>query len=329
TALALARGGARVRLHDPGSSQANASGVAAGRLAPVSEALTDPAAAPHLDLLTAALRLWPDFAQAVGLSLHRAGAILLGDGERLSQLARAQAAFGLEPARLARADFPDFNGGYAPELAGGLKISGDWRVDAGGLGRLSAAVSALGVEHCVAAPDRADYDLLVLATGPSRDYAGLAPELAVLSPIKGHILSYPGLVYGGPVLRGPGAYAAPSERGLLVGATMEVGQRDPAVDPVVAEHLAAQASAIFPGLATQPWIAAAGVRAATPDGLPLVGPVTAPGVILACGARRNGWLLAPLVGQMAAAYALGGDPGPWARRLDARRFNSQPPEERG
>ncbi|MGH6958302.1 MAG: D-amino-acid oxidase, partial [Caulobacteraceae bacterium] len=37
------------------------------------------------------------------------------------------------------------------------------------------------------------------------------------------------------------------------------------------------------------------VRASTADGLPLVGESRASGVIVAAGARRNGWLLAPLV----------------------------------
>jgi len=120
--------------------------------------------------------------------------------------------------------------------------------------------------------------------------------------------------------RGPGAYAAPGRDGLLVGATMEVGEGQGGVDPLVAAGLAARAETIFPGLVGQAWSAAAGVRAATPDGSPLVGPSVSPRVILACGARRNGWLLAPLVGEVVAAHALARDPGPWAARLDPRRF---------
>ncbi|HYE45155.1 MAG TPA: FAD-dependent oxidoreductase, partial [Caulobacter sp.] len=68
-----------------------------------------------------------------------------------------------------------------------------------------------------------------------------------------------------------------------------------------------------------------GIRGATPDGLPLVGPSVRPGVWLAMGARRNGWLLAPLVAAMTRAYLAGEDPGPWAPHLDARRFTA--PEE--
>jgi glycine oxidase len=43
-------------------------------------------------------------------------------------------------------------------------------------------------------------------------------------------------------------------------------------------------------------------------------------VVLAVGARRNGWLLAPLVAQVVAACVTGRDAGPYAARLDPQRF---------
>jgi glycine oxidase len=43
--------------------------------------------------------------------------------------------------------------------------------------------------------------------------------------------------------------------------------------------------------------------------------------MLAVGARRNGWLLAPLVADLVAAYLKGDNPGPDAAPLDARRFS--------
>jgi glycine oxidase len=38
------------------------------------------------------------------------------------------------------------------------------------------------------------------------------------------------------------------------------------------------------------------------------------------GARRNGWLLAPLVAEMVTACVTGRDPGPYAARFDPARF---------
>jgi glycine oxidase len=64
------------------------------------------------------------------------------------------------------------------------------------------------------------------------------------------------------------------------------------------------------------------VRAATPDGLPMAGFSAADGAILAVGARRNGWLLAPLVAQVVAACVMGRDAGPYAARLDPARFRA-------
>jgi glycine oxidase len=316
SALALARAGAVVTLHDPDLGRTNASAVAAGMLAPVSEALTDPTAAPHIDLLLAAQDLWPGFAEAFGLRLDRAGAILLGDAARLVVLSATAKDLGLTlPLTDAK---PSPLGLGAP--AAGLQVAGDWRVEAADLARLAHAAQTLGVSLSKDPPRAGAHDLLVVATGASQDFLDVAPELARLTPIKGHILRYPALAYEGPVLRGPGAYAAPGRDGLLVGATMEVGEGQGGVDPLVAAGLAARAETIFPGLVGQAWSAAAGVRAATPDGSPLVGPSVSPRVILACGARRNGWLLAPLVGEVVAAHALARDPGPWAARLDPRRF---------
>jgi glycine oxidase len=42
--------------------------------------------------------------------------------------------------------------------------------------------------------------------------------------------------------------------------------------------------------------------------------------MLVVGARRNGWLFAPLVADMVAAYLNGDNPGPDAAVMDARRF---------
>jgi glycine oxidase len=317
SALALARAGAAVTLHDPNLGRPNASAVAAGMLAPVSEALTDPTAAPHLDLLLAAKDHWPGFAETYGLPLDRSGAILLGDTARLAALSAAAADLGLS---LSPVGIPPSALGRDAG-AGGLRVSDDWRVDAAGLTRLAQAAQTLGVSVSAAPPRLAAQDFLVVATGASDDFLEVAPELAQLTPIKGHILRYPALTYEGPVLRGAGAYAAPGRDGLRVGATMEVGEARTDVDPMVAEQLARRAEAIFPALAGQAFTAAAGVRAATPDGAPLVGPAARAGVILACGARRNGWLLAPLVGEIVAACALGRNPGSWAARLDPRRFS--------
>lgn len=301
TALELARQGATVTVYDPAPLGDNASGVAAGMLAPASEAALDPASADHFELLRHARDLWPSLAGSLGIGLDRSGAAYAG--EQVGAVAARMRAMGAKVSvhgdRL-----------LTPE---------DWRLSPdAALKALHAAAADEGVRLEAKEAWRPTAGPLVVATGAGG--AGLAPELALLTPIKGHILRLTGGPDIGPVLRGDGVYICPDERGAVVGATMEAGVADRAVDPARVAALRAAAEALLPELAGLDARAGTGVRAATPDGLPLVGPGAEPGVILAVGARRNGWLLAPLVARTVAAYLAGDDPGPFAARLDPRRF---------
>ena len=137
---------------------------------------------------------------------------------------------------------------------------------------------------------------------------------------EGQILRFPNCRVGGVSLRGEAAYAVPGADGLALGATMEPGRNDTRIDPVALRPLVEAAGRLFPDLVAATFVVSAGVRAATPDGLPMAGPSQAPGVILAVGARRNGWLLAPLVAETVTACVMGGESGPYAARLDPARF---------
>jgi glycine oxidase len=148
--------------------------------------------------------------------------------------------------------------------------------------------------------------------------------LDVLTPIKGHILRAAGAFAPAPVVRARGAYLCRSEGEAVLGATMEAGRDDSAVDEALVERLLAAAAPLTAGLGPVAWRAAAGVRAATPDGLPLAGAGARAGVILAVGARRNGWLLAPLIAGAVLDAALGRAPGAAAARFDPRRLASSP-----
>lgn len=323
-ALRLAQAGAKVRLFDPQPDGPKASSVAAGMLAPVFEALLDEAARPHFDVLTAARELWPAFAADFGLDLDRRGAMAVGDDERLASLEAGFRPLGVTPHRLTAPEAHALAPGLSTDFVGGLFTAEDWRIEAGpALAALRRAARGAGVEIVNGlARGGEGADLLVAATGASASLAPVAPELRRLSPIKGHILRFAGVAYAGTVVRGPLGYAAPAEGGLTVGATMEAGVDTDVIDPAQAAKLAAAGRSLFPALERAgPAEALSGVRAATADGLPLVGPSAARGVLLAAGARRNGWLLAPMVAQMVTAYAFGRDAGAWAQRMDPARFD--------
>ena len=300
-AVELAEAGAAVSVYDP-SPQTSASRVAAGMLAPVFEAVLDPVSANHFPLLMAARDLWPAFSERTGIVLDKSGSTYAG--ERALAVRKAIADLGLasEP---------------RPE---GLFVAEDWRLDADlALDRLHSTADDLGVRFERAALSEADEETIA-ATGWQP--VSWAPESAVISAIKGQIgkaIMAPLLdLESGPVERRDGGYIAPAAGGALLGATMEPGRTD--LEPDGA--LLAIVQRAFPELMNEGFLARpmVGIRGATPDGLPLVGPSVRPRVWLAMGARRNGWLLAPLVASMMRAYLAGEDTGPWTAMLDARRF---------
>ena len=303
-AVRLAGVGADVLILDPAPEDASASSVAAGMLAPVGERLFDPIAAPHHELMTHALDLWQSFAGEAGIVLAGGGVVVPhAMGPSLAVLG-----LGADPHPL------------------GLLVDVDPRVDdpAAALGALRAQALALGVrfESRVYAPGVDDRgDVVVLATGPGALSADGPPERIHLSPVKGQIAILPHGPAAGPVVRWAGGYLAPRPGGARVGATMEPGRDDAVVEPEAIARLVEAARLRIPSLDVSGAWGQAGVRVQAPDGLPLVGPSRTPGVLLAIGARRNGWLLAPLVASAIAAYCKGEDSGPFAAIMRADRFD--------
>ena len=308
-AYALAQRRWSVTLIDPGGLP-SASAVAAGMLAPAFESLLDDADAARIKLLTHARDLWPMLAASTGVVVHDEGASWIGDDapgvvDRL--VARGFSA------RLTR------QGAFTPD---------DWRLYPGralALLARSARQQAGAVER--ARPGRVKTgdgwltaDHVVLAHGVG---ALASPEAAAVTaavtPIRGQLLRMTG---PSPphVLRTAGAYLAPTLGGMLVGASMEPGVRSLAPDRGTTRRLLEAGERAWPTLRDASLAeAVVGVRGATPDGLPLAGPI-APGLSVALAPRRNGWLLGPLVGEIVAAYASGDDPGPFAAALDPLRF---------
>jgi glycine oxidase len=337
-AVVLAQAGARVTLIDSAAPGDNASGVAAGMLAPAFEALLDPPSRGHFALLREARALWPGFAERLGgadIGLRASGALWIDDAAGLEARERELAGLGARCERMSRARLMAMAPDLGADAGEGLFSPEDWLLDAEqALAALAHAAALAGVETLTqtvtAIEDRAALladgrrlvaDAIVLATGAEQ--TALAPELVGLTAIKGHILKYPsrGLTPDGPVVRRPGGYGVIGRRITRVGATMQTGEDDRAIEPAQVVRLHALAATLFPALATVASRPAVGVRATTADGLPMVGPSRRPGVFLAVGARRNGWLLAPMVAAMTAAMLAGEDPGGWAASFDPRRFD--------
>jgi glycine oxidase len=335
-AVKLARSGLSVTLVDPAVAGSNASGVAAGMLAPAFEAVLDPASAGRFALFKAGRDAWMDGPE-VDL-VARSGALWVpGPHGDVSEVMLARFAAVDAQARLLTAqEGQGLSPGLDAQGRACLFTAEDWRLDPSlALSRLHQQASQAGAAvitgavvgfepGCVSLADGQilKADRLVIAAGLARGLEVLAPELACLAPIKGQILFFDGSgPTTGPSVRTASGYVAPRAGGAAVGATMDFGREDLSIDPAAEARLRSVAEGLYPGLTRVAARARAGVRAATPDGLPLVGASASPGVYLACGARRNGWLLAPLVAGMIAAYVASESSGPWSAALDPRRFD--------
>jgi glycine oxidase len=152
---------------------------------------------------------------------------------------------------------------------------------------------------------------LVLAAGAWAGAIDGLPRHLPVRPLRGQICTLPGTPLRHVVL-GPGVYMV--GRGgdrTLVGSTMEDVGFDPATTETGIAGLRAAAVAACPAFAGAPTLAAwSGLRPASPDLLPILGPdPDHPDLLYACGHSRNGILLAPITAAVIAALAAGEHPG--------------------
>ncbi len=172
---------------------------------------------------------------------------------------------------------------------------------------------------------RADVVVLASALGTSALVRPFGLRLPLVGA-KGYSVTVP-LPAGLPAmplyLCEPKIGTSPYADSLRIAGFFELGSRDTDVSEVRIRQLLEE---------TQPYLAEqlvpdgalpagwAGFRPATPDSLPLLGPVPgAPGVIVATGHGMLGVTLAPATGVAVAALARGERP-PWLAPLDPARF---------
>jgi glycine oxidase len=340
----LAQRGAGVAVLDRSEPPAGATRVAAGMLAPIGElAFGEP---ELLRMTVAAAERYPDFvaeleaASGLVTGYARSGALHIAlDRDEAAELRRIhdlQRSLGLgaewlPPRRCRELEpglTPSFNGGvHAPEeaaidprrtvvaLLSALADEGaEVHVNVEVAEPLLAAGSIEGVRTRSGQELRAK--TVVLASGAWSGADRWLPAAArpPIRPVKGQILE----------LRAPGdeascerilaserVYLVPRPDGrLIVGATTEEQGFDATVTAGGVHELLREAYRLLPDVAEMELVEAmAGLRPGTPDNLPLIGPGTLDGLVLACGHYRNGILLAPITGD-AVAGLLAGEPLP-------------------
>jgi glycine oxidase len=347
----LARRGASVQLIDDRPAGMGATQASAGMLAPYTEAKDRNNA--FLDLAVRSLGLYDEFvarvvaATNIQVGYHRTGTLEVAtSSERMAalrQMAERLSARGvavrLIDAPSARAEEPQLN----HEAVGALVIDSHGFVMAGELTRaLVTAARRHGAEVIegsrVRRVSRRGNDLVVETTRGS--LSGNAVVLAAGSwsaqveiegavrppvrPVRGQLLH---LAWHGPALRrviwGEHCYLVPwSDGTLLVGATMEeVGFDERTTVAGVRELLDAACELVPQTLAADFIGARSGLRPATTDTMPIVGPSRVmPGLMYATGHFRNGVLLAPVTAQLVADAMLEGRIDPALDAIGPQRF---------
>jgi glycine oxidase len=350
-AYELARRGASVELVDERTVGMGATQASAGVLAPYIEAREE---SPLLGLTIRSLDLFDDFVArvsadgGVAVPYRRTGTLDVAttDAEMRALRARADVLFRRDvPAILlddaaVRAGEPQLGDG----AIGGLMIEAHGFVAAGDLTRaLVAAARRHGAElieqrrvrrisgrdgDIVIETDRGSLTghAVVLAAGSwSGEVAidGITTPVPV-RPVRGQLLS---LAWTGTPLRrvtwSSRCYLVPWDDGtLLVGATVEEAGFDERTTVAGVRDLLDAACELVP----RAWAsgfrgARVGLRPATPDGLPVIGPSRAmPNLMYATGHYRNGVLLAPLTAQLVADAILEDKIDPMLSAVSPSRF---------
>ena len=328
---------------------AGTSGVAAGMLAPVTEA--DFGEEGPLGVNMLARERWPDFAaeleEVTGLptGYRDSGALVVAadrdDAEALHRLHDFQRSLGLGSEWLTPSRCRSLEPGLSPRIAGGILAPQDGSADpratvralAGAAEEVELGARVQAIEHEGGAvtgvrtsAGTIGCERVVIAAGPWS--AALAPlgEGPPVRPVKGQILE----------LRTRGAAPEPFERLLrtprcylvsrgdgrvVLGATVEEQGFDTAVTADGVFRLLEAAWEVLPEVGELELTGArAGLRPATPDNAPIVGAGELDGLIWATGHWRNGVLLAPLTADAVASLLAGEAPPDELDALSPRRF---------
>jgi glycine oxidase len=326
----LSRNGHEVTVVAPTPGRDGASWVAAGMLAPVTEAQFGESALTAL--LLEGARRWPAFAAtleaesgcSIGYDTTGTLTVALDASDRasLDDLLAYQHSLGLSATRRTASECRALVPALSPSLRGGIDVPGDHQVDnrallaalveanrAAGVTFDEGTVTAVGAGPELVLTDgrRLRPDQVVLAAGVGLpDIAGLdAAPRPEIRPVKGHILRLgPAPGTAAPLLRrtvrglvrGHSVYLVPRRDGsLVVGATVEERGDDTTVQAGAVHELLCDARAIVPGVdELELREAAAGLRPGTPDNTPRIGWSGIDDVAVATGHYRNGILLAPL-----------------------------------
>lgn len=357
-----AQRGLRVVVLERGALAHGATRVAAGMLAPISEARVGERGL--LALSRASLDRYPAFVEQLTQASGRdpgyraCGTLLVArdrdEAEALERELAEREAMGLPVERLLASEARRREPALAPTLRLALDVPGDHAIDPRALSAaLAVAVERAGGElregaqvvRIALAPDgervvgvelaggeRVAAEQVAIAAGAwVAALDGLPAHARVpIRPVKGQIMRLRDPVGAGGVpllsrvVRMQPGYLVPRGDGRYVlGATMEEQGFDTAPTAGGIFELLRDAIELVPGVGELAIEEiAAGLRPGTPDNAPVLGPGALQGLQWAAGCFRHGILLAPIVADALAATLAGEAPPVVAEPFGAGRFAS-------
>ncbi len=351
----LAQAGRAVTVVDRAKAGQGASWAAAGMLAPQVEA--EPGEETLLPLLLESRDMWAGFASelerasgiAVGYRTEGTLVVALDRDDREKLKFRYDYLTGLGGLTLewltgaeARRREPHLARGVTGAIASPLDHQVDNRKAVEALAAAFRAAGGTLIEDCaveevlhdgsratgVRLADRIiAAETVVLAAGAwSRNIAGL-PEAArpPVRPVKGQMLALqmdPTAPLTEHVIWGPDCYLVPRGDGrLVVGATVEEMGFDTRLTGGGMFELLRAAWETLPGIYDLPLVESwAGLRPASRDDAPILGPTAIEGLVLATGHHRNGILLTPITADTISRLVLDGTVAPAIRPFSLDRF---------
>ena len=343
----LAGRGVSVTVIERAEPGAEASGAAAGLIAPQAEGLPP---GPLFDLAVASRALYPELAAElareteIDVAWRRQGVLRCAmsasaGNDDLRFGWQRQAGLAVEPAGPAR--IAEISGGMvSPEAVSGLFFPDDGTVDPRRLTRaLWTSAERRGVRFLLGTPARRirvvsgrccgvetdrgalEAGAVVDATGAWSAFDPEAPPVPV-EPVRGQIVELRPAAAPPCVVESEEVYLLPREDGsVLVGSTEERVGFLKEITAAALRDLVAAACRLVPSLETARFAGAwAGLRPGSSDGLPILGESSVSGLFFATGHFRNGILLAPVTGRLVAAAVLG-DPPPALDAFSPNRFS--------
>ncbi len=354
-----AQNGMSVAVLERGELGGGTSRVAAGMIAPIAEANLVERSLLRLTLASA--RKYPAFvselAEASGLDpgYLSCGTLLVArdrdDAEALDRELALREQLGLAVRRLRASEARRLEPALVPSLRLALEMPEDHAIDprrlsaalaaavrrAGGVLRARADVRQVLVSGgcvcgaCLDDGEQVRAEQVVIAAGVwSGELAGIPPEARVpVRPVKGQIMRLHDPAGAGLLTRvvrmAPGYLVPRGDGRYVLGATSEERGFDTTVTAGAMFELLRDAIELVPGVSELVIDElSAGLRPATPDNLPAIGPGALGGLFWAAGHYRHGILLTPITAEIMAAALNGEEPPTLGPEFSPLRFGGVP-----